>query len=150
MNKQDNRQNRSMFLYTALIFAVALILIIIAFFGQTNISNLRRTAAITSVSETETAATQQPNENPTQEPQQDVLAQLANAAAVLETENSGLKDKLKIYEGLVKANSYISVNDYESAGKELNAIDSEKLTDDQKILYEQINNQIEEKSGKEQ
>ena len=55
-NNNKQKENKSMYLYTALIFVVALLLILLAFFGQTNISRLGNRANEMGVStETESA-----------------------------------------------------------------------------------------------
>ena len=148
MNKKEKRQNNSMFIYTALIFVVALILIILAFFGQTNLTNLRKTAEDVPASETpsetvsETAAPQ-PTSTAVEE-----LAILTNTVSNLRAENDNLQKTIDTYENLLSANGYISVGNTDMAQKILNTIDRNALSDDQKILFDQISNTINE--GKEQ
>ena len=144
--KNENKQNRSMFLYTALIFAVALILIILAFFGQTNLTNLRRSAdqanapatAIETAEATELTVTEAPDE----------LARLGNAVSALEAENSSLKDELEVYASLIRASARISENNAEEAAAELEKVNYDTLDTEQKMLYEQTNKKIEEKINK--
>ena len=146
-NQKNNKQNRSMFLYTALIFAVALIFIILAFFGQTNISNLRRSTE--QANAPETAAEQSENtEMPIDQP--DALAQLGNAVSALEAENSSLKSELEVYAALVRANAYISANDPEKAKAELDKTDFDTLDSEQKTLYEQTSKKINKIQGEEE
>ena len=127
-----------MFLYTALIFAVALIFIILAFFGQTNISNLRRSAEQANAP----TATEQTENTDTPIDQPDALAQLGNAVSALEAENSSLKSELEVYAALVRANAYISANDPEKAQAELDKTDFDTLDGEQKTLYEQTSKKI--------
>ena len=136
--QNNNKQNRSMFLYTALIFAVALIFIILAFFGQTNISNLRRSAEQANAP----TATEQTENTDTPIDQPDALAQLGNAVSALEAENSSLKSELEVYAALVRANAYISANDPEKAQAELDKTDFDTLDGEQKTLYEQTSKKI--------
>lgn len=128
-----------MFLYTALIFAVALIFIILAFFGQTNIANLRRSAEQVNAPET---TTEQGENTATPIDQPDALAQLGNAVSALEAENSSLKSELEVYAALVRANAYISANDPENAKAELSKTNFDSLDSEQKILYEQTSKKI--------
>lgn len=152
-NKTNNKQNKSMFLYTALIFVVALLLIILAFFGQTNLTNLRKTAEEVASSETEMPdlimETQSPM--PTEKSlinEQDELAKLSNTISTLDAENKNLKSKIEMYDNLIAAYNYITVGNKAEAQKLIDSIEENKLTDDQKILYNNIIKTINE--GKEQ
>lgn len=148
-NNKKKKQNNSMFIYTALIFVVALIFIILAFFGQTNLSNLRRDTENEIVSETvqETPAAEEPSVQPTQLPNEE-LAIMANRLSNMTSENEQLKSTISVYESLLAANGYASVGNITEAEKLLGSIDVNALTDDQKILFDQITNIINE--GKEQ
>lgn len=144
--KQKNpNSNSSMFLYTALIFVVALILIIIAFFGQKNLMDLRRTTdAMSEPEQTETIA----DYTPSPEPRDDELAVMANTISTLQAENTTLKSSVDIYEKLLAANGYISSGNTAEAEKIISEINSADLTGDQLILYNQILTTVNE--GKEQ
>lgn len=128
MDKNNNnpQQNNSMFLYTALIFLVALVLIIIAFFGKINRPN---------------------HDTATPEPESS-QATITEDIDRMKEDISALGTELKIYESLVRANSYTASEQYEEAAAELNGMNADSLTEEQKILYEQIINAINE--GKEQ
>ena len=65
-NNNRQKENRSMYLYTALIFVVALLLILLAFFGQTNVSRLGNRANEMGVS-TEVESSQPTSAPPTTE-----------------------------------------------------------------------------------
>ena len=141
MAKDNNKQNRSMFLYTALIFAVALILIILAFFGQKNIRELReRTKG--------TKAEQTAAEVQTSSPTPDDLAIMANALAETQNENESLKTRLDTDDKLLEANAKAAEGDNAEAERLLNELSADELTDGQRVLYDQINEKI--KNGKEQ
>ena len=147
MSKDNkNTQNNSMFLYTALIFAVALVLIILSFFGQTNLSNLRKN---------HTGLTEQPqitqSATPTQAPStemNDEFAKMVNTISSLDEENKQLKKKTEAYDILVQANAYVQNSDPENAKLSIEKLDVNVLTENQKILYNQIILKINE--GKEQ
>lgn len=122
-NKSD--QGKSMFLYTALIFLVALILILVAFFG-----NLKRPK----------------NANEVQ-PTPIIIEDTSSYEAAKET-ISDLEAQLKTYSDLLKANSYINSESYDEAEIIINSINADSLTEDEKILYDNITTKINE--GKEQ
>lgn len=152
-NKTNNKQNRSMFLYTALIFVVALLLIILAFFGQTNLSNLRKTT--NEITSSETAIPESATEThlplPTEKlpiNNQDELAKLSNTISTLDAENKDLKSKIDIYDNLIAACNYINVGNTAEAQRLTDSIEADKLTEDQKTLYNYIIKTINE--GKEQ
>lgn len=114
-----------MFLYTALIFLVALILILVAFFG-----NLKRPK----------------NANEVQ-PTPIIIEDTSSYEAAKET-ISDLEAQLKTYSDLLKANSYINSESYDEAEIIINSINADSLTEDEKILYDNITTKINE--GKEQ
>lgn len=119
MNKNKQKQGNSMFLYTALIFLVALILIMISFFGKINRPKHSAPPAPTESAETIKA--------------EDIEA---------------LNSELSTYESLVKANSYTAYGKYEEAAEEIKDINADSLTEEQKVLYEQITAKI--NAGKDQ
>lgn len=137
-NSNNKKQNNSMFIYTALIFVVALILIILAFFGQTNLSNLRKSTENLSTEQNYTPLPQPTEETIPTPPGTDELARLTNSLSALKSENESISSQLDLYESLLAANGYMSVGNSEEALSILNSIDTSALTDDQKILYEQI------------
>lgn len=147
-NSNNKKQNNSMFIYTALIFVVALILIILAFFGQTNLSNLRKSTENLSSEQATALPPQITEEAKPTPPNTDELARLTNSLSALKSENETLTAQIETYESLLAANGYISVGNEAEALSILNTIDTSLLTEDQKILYEQINTTINE--GEEQ
>lgn len=149
-NSKEGKQNNTMFLYTALIFVVALILIILAFFGQKNLTNLRSSTEnilpTQTVQTTESIETPQPTESTTSAKSED-LAILTNSLSNLKAENDKLSDQISVYELLLAANGYTTVGNTDEAAELLNNIDTSVLTDDQIILYNQILNTINEGKG---
>ena len=136
--------NKSLFMYTALIFITAIILIIIAFFGQENVHK------------------NQPSVQSSIEPSKQLSSSISERAAVLSDENAVLlkenqeleaeNDKIKKEldtlkekdlsdEKLLEAYSLMSNNDKENALLKLSEINIEKLNENQKILYNKINEQ---------
>ncbi len=129
-----------MYLYTALIFVVALLLILVAFFSQTNISKLGKRA------EDFATATPLATEAPTTQPEE--LARLANMAAELDTENKSMKSQLEISDKLFSALGYVSNAQLAEAEAVLAELDEATLSDNQKILLNELRTKINE--GKEQ
>lgn len=129
----NKKETRSMYLYTALIFVVALLLILLAFFGQTNISRLGNRA-------NEIATTQVPQQ--TQTPQDEELARISNMAAALDSENKALKAQMQTYEKIFQAYSYASDNNISEASGAIAGIDPLTLGQNEKVLYDEIINII--------
>ena len=126
MKEKKNKQNNSMFIYTALIFVVALLFIILAFFGQTNLTKLRGEINKSELQPTEAVITAVPATEEVQTP----------------SPTPGNPDEF------LSANGYISVGNLDKAAKIIAGIDRNALSDDQIILFDQITNTINE--GKEQ
>ena len=129
-NKQKRKENRSMYLYTALIFVVALLLIIMAFFGQTNITKLGNRA-----SEYETPSPEVVTPAPVDN---DEFAKISNLAAELDAENKTLKSRIEVTDKLLSANAHVKASDFMSAQTVIETVDAETLTDTEKILYDEI------------
>lgn len=122
MDKKEKKpnQNNSMFLYTALIFLVALVLIILAFFGKIN----------------------RPENATAPELPEDMQTTSTYDINNMKEDINILNSQLSIYESLVKANSYIADMNYEEADALISNIDENSLTEEQKVLYDQIINII--------
>ena len=150
---KNNNDNKSLFLYTALIFLVAIVLIIIAFFGQ---SNVKRSQPDIKENEVETM---QPQSGITER-----ASVLSEENRILLEENNEIKNQLKLQteeinrlnlEGqnlnkykkandiLMSANGYLSAGNTEMALEMLNQTDETSLTEDQKILYNSIKKNLE-------
>lgn len=122
MDKKENKpnQNNSMFLYTALIFLVALVLIILAFFGKIN----------------------RPDTATAPELPEDMQTTSTYDIDKMNEDIDSLNSQLGTYESLIKANSYIADMNYEEASAAISSIDENSLTEEQKVLYDQIINII--------
>lgn len=136
-NGKKTKETRSMYLYTALIFVVALLLILLAFFGQTNISKLGNRANEITQSTPAALSTDSP-------PTTEEFAQISNMAVSLDKENKDLKDKLQVYDNLINANDLASQEKFSDAQAIIDTIAEENLSDGQKVLYEQIKDKIAE------
>lgn len=137
-NNNKKKEDRSMYLYTALIFVVALLLILIAFFSQSNISRLGNRANEFNTASPASELTNTPV--PTDE-----FAKIANMASELDTKNKALTAQVEIYDKLLLANAYVYSEEYEQAETVINTIDASMLSENQNILYEQIKEKINER-----
>ena len=136
----NKNNNRSMFLYTALIFVVAILLIVLSFFGEANLER------------------NQPAIKGTMEPAKQLNTSISQRAAVLSEENrilleenqklkdeiASLKEKQEAADTLLSAMTYMSANDKLNAQNELNKIDTELLSEAQMSVYETINQFVEQ------
>ena len=119
----NKNNNKSMFLYTALIFVVAIILIVLSFFGQANVEK------------------SQPGISATLEPAGQLSETITERAAVLSEENmklieenkqlakenEKLEARLKNSEALSAAANCMALNDKEGARKAAESVNKEIL-----------------------
>lgn len=142
MKNEKKKENRSIYIYTALIFAVALVLIILTAFSQPRVNKLGKRAEEFKPEATESVST-------------DEIAKYANMAASLDMENKELNSEIseknkqiQVYEFLLTANAQVSDGQFVEAEEMLTQIDATTLTENQTILYNEITEKINE--GKEQ
>ena len=131
-NKNDNK---SLFIYTSLIFIVAVLLIILSFFGQTNLQkNKPQLEANTEPANsgiTERAAIlSEENKNLIEENNR------------LKTENQEFLEKQTMNDILLSANGYFSLGNNAKALEMLLAVNYDILSVDQKIIYDNIKNEL--------
>lgn len=129
-NKNDNK---SLFLYTSLIFIVAVLLIILSFFGQTNMkknmTQVDTEAANSGITE-RAAVLSEENKN------------LLEENNKLKTENQELTKKITTNDILLSANGYFSLGNNDKALEMLLAVNYDGLSVDQKIIYDNIKTAI--------
>ena len=144
MSKENN--NRSLFLYTSLIFIVAIIMILIAFFGQSNLQKnqpIQSDAELTSISE-KAAELSEDNRILLEENQKIINEnnRLTSENTRLTTENQNISEEyealsienennatmIKVYELLYKSKK-------RDARELLKTINQETLTETQKSFY---------------
>ncbi len=135
MDQNRKKESRSMYLYTALIFVVALLLILLAFFGQTNVSKLGNRA--NEFATTAPVPTQAP-------PSQEEFARVSNMAAALDTENKTLKSGLETANSLIDAYYKATTGDYTEAQKTIDTIDATTLSESELQLYNDIKEELKE------
>lgn len=143
MSKENKGDNKSMFLYTALIFFVAVILIMVSFFGQNNMQN--KQPDIDTVSEdtslsgiSEKAAVLSEENRKLLEVNKDLSEQVKG----LTEQNSSMTEQINTNNLLLSANGYFTLGNDTKAIEILDSINYSSLTDDQKILYNTIKNNI--------
>ena len=130
-NKNDNK---SMFLYTALIFIVAVLLIIFSFLGQTNMQKNQP----------------QVSESPDKEMSISEKASILSEenTVLLENNNNLKKENQELSEENIQLNLLLSANGYFTLGNNsmaletLDKVNYNDLSSDQKIIYDNIKNNI--------
>lgn len=147
-NKNDNK---SMFLYTALIFFVAVILIILSFFGQTNLQKSQPQMPETSETSKPSSgiaekASVLSEENTTLLNENNTLKQenftLSDENTQLKAANDKLTKAKNTNDLLLSANGYYFVGNTEMALEVLKKINYDELSTDQKIIYDNLNNNL--------
>lgn len=137
----DKKSPSSLFLYTALIFLVALLMIILSFFGQGERESIKM-------------QTQTLTDKATAISEQNFLLseKVTSLEAELSTKNTLIETTSKeaeTYKTLIKAASLINEEKYEEAQITIQNIDSSILKDESLILYNQLN-EIINSQGKEE
>lgn len=152
MSKSENKNdNKSMFLYTALIFFVAVILIIVSFFGQNNMqksqpqieNKTEETQSLSGISE-KAAVLSEENRQLLEENSKlkEENASLTQSNEELMSSNTSLSEQISVNNLLLSANGYFTLGNDSKALEVLNTINYDGLTGDQKILYDSIKNNI--------
>lgn len=138
----EKRRNFSLFFYTGLIFVVAVLLIIIAFFSQSKVEQSQpdqinaQTEGITQ----RAAILSEENKTLLEENMSLKKAQEENTRAIDELNGrvSSLEKNVRISEAIISANGYVSKKMYSEARNILKQINEENLSDDEKILYNSL------------
>ena len=144
MAKENN--NRSLFLYTSLIFIVAIIMILIAFFGQNNLQKnqpIQSEAELTSI--TEKAAELSEDNRILLEENQKIIDENTRLSADntrLTAENENVIQQLdslsienKNNQTLIKVYEFMYKSQKKNARNLLQTVNQEELTEEQKTFY---------------
>lgn len=130
---ENKNNNKSLFLYTGLIFIVAVLLIILSFFGQLNLQkNQPKTEEAEDVAQASTGITEraavlsEENKNLIEENSQ------------LKQENYDLTEKVTQNDTLLAANGYFTLGANDKALEMLLAVEYDKLSSDQQMIYDAI------------
>ena len=144
----NKNENKSMFLYTALIFIVAVLLIIFSFLGQTNMQKNQPQVSESpdkemSISEKasilseENTVLLENNSNLKKENQE-----LSEENIQLKSDNESLTQKQSQNDLLLSANGYFTLGNNSMALETLDKVNYNDLSSDQKIIYDNIKNNI--------
>ena len=132
----QNNNNKSLFLYTALIFIVAILLILIAFFGDANLEKSMNSALQTA----EPTVTQKAEASITERAA--IISQenqkLMEENQKLKTESESAKKQLEVYTTLSKALAQKDAGNIDGAKEIIAGLDAESLDELQKSLYNKI------------
>lgn len=148
MNKNNNK---SLFLYTSLIFIVAILLIIIAFFGQTNVQKnqpvieIEETAQPSNNGIAERASVLSEENRILLEEKTNLEEELRSKNSIIsgiENENFNLNEKIRINDLLLQANGYATVGNFEKASESLSKVAYEDLSYDQQIIYNSVKSKL--------
>lgn len=146
-NTKETENSKSLYLYTALIFVVALVMIIISFFGQRNLEKINKaTMDNKSISE-KSAALSEENVRLVEENIQ-LNSTVESQGDDIEYLNETLTTKntlITTYETLFSAHTYFVLEDYDKAEEVLLTINIELLDGDSKFLYTQMLTDINER-----
>lgn len=144
--ENNNAKSNSLYLYTALIFIVALVMIIISFFGQKNLEKTNKAIQNSQSISEKSAAISAENMRLVEENLQ-LSNQIAEKdAAISELEGRISESDLKLYnyDLLLSAHSYLIADKPEKVKEVLEQVDFEKLDGDSKALYLHLLNEAEE------
>lgn len=143
----QKKNNTSLFVYTGLIFFVAIVLILIAFFGQ---SNLERKQPVPLDSQNENSITQRTallsEENKSllekNKELQNKINEQGQEITDLATQLETYKQGQEITAQLFSAGGYVTKKMYTEAEQILTAIDPSSLTEDQSLYYDSLMKKI--------
>lgn len=152
MKNKNSGENKSLYLYTSLIFIVALLLIILAFFGQTNMQN-GEPDVNTAIEETEQpsngiaekASVLSEENRVLLEEKTKLEEEIRTKDAIIsgmENEKFNLNEKIRMNDLLLQSNGYLSVGNYQKAAEALNEVNYDSLSPDQKIIYNNVKNAL--------
>lgn len=129
-NKNENN-NKSFFLYTALIFIVAIIMVMIAFLGQSNVHKNQQTN-ITGNSITENAAKVSEDNAHLHEELNKASQKISEYEAELQSE----KELKNTYDLVLSAYLYAEAGNIDMANQILTSVNKDLLFGDILIIYE--------------
>lgn len=147
-------ENKSLFLYTSLIFVVSILMILIAFAGQNHIKIVRQESdSGTSLSERVNSLNEQnaklTNENAaltqkiaelenTNTTNAELIESYLNDINKLNNEKESLTNNNNNLNNLLKIKSFLDAQNYEEAKKIYDLIDVSRLNQEQKLYYDEI------------
>lgn len=150
MTEKNKDSSKSLYLYTALIFIVALVMIVISFFGQSNLEKTNKAIQNQKTITEKSAALSEENMRLVEKNLELEKAISEKDTAILNLNASiELKDKkINSYNTLMSAYAYHSLRNYTKAKELLETIEYEILEGDAKVLYTQILDDVNKKKGR--
>ena len=148
-NDKNKNGNNSLFLYTALIFIAAIIIIILAYFAQTNVERAQPSASAESTAVPAASESTPTGESSGPQGLVKTAAELSQDNLELLEENRELHNRVdeleaqqNIYEPLIEAYHAQSTGNTERAEILLEDIDYDSLSEEAKTLYDFISSNI--------
>lgn len=140
----ENKKPASLFLYTALIFLVALIMIVLSFFGQNHFNEYEETKQQAKTLTEKASVISEENLTLTEQVSslKESIEQYEDDIADKNNKINDLTGKTTAYEQLIAAYERLYENKKDEALKIIEQIDSSRLTDDAINLYNQINDLV--------
>ena len=143
----DKKSNNSLFLYTALIFIAAIVIVVISFFSQINLekkhneymgeqsanSITEKTAQLSDENMVLLETTKNLNEQ---------NSQLLQDNKDLTDRNTALENNNRSSEQLYKIFNLINIKDFDSARQELETLDSSSFSGEKLTFYEFLKKQL--------
>lgn len=144
MTEKNKENSKSLYLYTALIFVVALIMIIISFFGQSNLEKTNKAIQHQkSISEKSAALSEENMKLVEKNLELEKIISDKDLAILNLNETVTLKDtKIATYDTLMSAYAYYTLKNYDKAKELLDTISYETLEGDSKVLYTKISDEV--------
>lgn len=142
-NEKNKAGNKSLFLYTALIFAAAILIIVIAFFGQQNLNRMQgelpTETSVPAVDGIAQRAAQISEQNALLVTQNEALnslnKELASDKKALETKNAELQINYTNGNIFCTIYQYIYDKNFDDAREVFSTLNPDSLTDAQKVIY---------------
>lgn len=139
---QKNNDNRSLIMYTALIFLVAILMIVLSFFAQTHLERLKVSEKDAENVSLSNKAAQVSEENMQLVELNKTLRmkneEKENEIVVLTTERDKLQRQMTAYAALIGVYDELAANDKDGANEILQSIYTEDLSAEQKELYDKL------------
>lgn len=148
-SENNTNQPKSLYLYTALIFIVALVVIVLSFFGQKNLDKINKITQDNKSISAKTAELSEQNMKLVEENRalQDTLTAKEEKIASLEMQAVQNNEVITAYNNLMTAHKFYILKDYKQTEEYLKIVDYNKLQSDSILLYTKMNDDINERKG---
>lgn len=139
------KENKSLFLYTALIFLVSIVMILIAFVGQNNIQKMQPETDSSGVTITEKVDQLSEENRLLLEERIDLTRKnesLTDENNNLKTQNELLSKEVDILNKFIQIENLISEKKLDEAKEIYATIDAAALNDTQRLIYDKITQKL--------